>query len=81
MYFDPASSQMATSAPAETKAVDYIATNNFVNEDAYMASSTSVNRKQSGAISGRSDNKSDSGSKKSQNKLKYIEQSAKAQQI
>ena len=77
MYFDPASSQAAASA--EPKTVDYLASNNFASDGDYMASSASAgNRKTTGPISGRSDNKSDSGQKKSQSKLKYIEQSAKA---
>ena len=82
MYFDPASSQAVT-ASAEAKTVDYMTSNNFASDGDYMASSASGgNRKTTtGALSGRSDNKSDSGQKKSQNKLKYIEQSAKAQQI
>ena len=83
MYFDPASSQAVASA--EPKTVDYMASNNFASDGDYMASSASAgggnHRKTTGTISQRSDNKSDSGQKKSQSKLKYIEQSAKAQQI
>lgn len=60
----------------QAKTVDYVVT-----QGEYMASASSVNRKTTGQISNRSENKSDSSQKRTQGKLKYIEQSKQASAI